>query len=677
MTRLFEVLCRCFGLVGLFWFGNAVLAADPLPYGHPDFYPSPQRPAGYRGDGNGYFPGATIVSNFWEGTLKEVEQSYTEIREGQPQGTKSGKAWDYADDKKRNVIWKTKMPAWVNSQPLVVGDLVFTTAEPDRLVCVDARTGKILWSDRANVWAIATSNGPAAEAAHRLFDIGNDAIPGWGGMTGGGTMGRLVMPDEFKGFSEPYITKGIPRIVAALAAADPETDWKSIGEKHAAGVAEYVRLLSEREAAGTLDRRKGLDNNKPRDMNILKDTLNRRIQAICRVKTSDSKQGVPLDAPWGNLVGFACTAPISDGERVYASFGQGQTVCYTVDGKRLWAVYREQERHGSRMSHAQSLRLADGVLVDTHGGSQTLAGLDAKTGNLVWETPTLGAGEFGKKGGYYVANHAVMPLKNGDKVEHVLITSRNNIIRIRDGKSLGSLPFEHGTSGGPSLSCSGDIVYRVICGDNTTSPLAAFRLSLAGDTVKAEKLWETPKDVSVGYQARVALPGHYLMPHRDGAVFEAETGKVTGTGVKTGVGGLSDLVIGSTWIWLNEKSNGDRLHSSWGYRRWDGKALALFAAADVADPANPKKLSTQMIIGDGEFANVPVMQELTPELYALPNYGYNSWGKPMHSVHADVCFYPHGKFLFIRTVASLYCIGDPSTPWHTPAGAPKVARTGP
>lgn len=34
------------------------------PLGHKDFYPSPQHPVGFRGDGNGCFPGATPVAMF-------------------------------------------------------------------------------------------------------------------------------------------------------------------------------------------------------------------------------------------------------------------------------------------------------------------------------------------------------------------------------------------------------------------------------------------------------------------------------------------------------------------------------------------------------------------------------------------------------------------------------------
>ena len=50
---------------------NLASAAEPteIPPGHKDFYPSPQHPVGFRGDGNGYFPGATPVTEWSEGTV--------------------------------------------------------------------------------------------------------------------------------------------------------------------------------------------------------------------------------------------------------------------------------------------------------------------------------------------------------------------------------------------------------------------------------------------------------------------------------------------------------------------------------------------------------------------------------------------------------------------------------
>ena len=45
---------------------------------------------------------------------------------------------------RRNVLWRAKVGKG-NSSPVVVGERVFLTAEPDKLICFDAATGKILW----------------------------------------------------------------------------------------------------------------------------------------------------------------------------------------------------------------------------------------------------------------------------------------------------------------------------------------------------------------------------------------------------------------------------------------------------------------------------------------------------------------------------------------------------
>ena len=45
----------------------------------------------------------------------------------------------------KNLIWATRLPERTNASPLVVGDRIFTPAEPDELLCLDKKTGKILW----------------------------------------------------------------------------------------------------------------------------------------------------------------------------------------------------------------------------------------------------------------------------------------------------------------------------------------------------------------------------------------------------------------------------------------------------------------------------------------------------------------------------------------------------
>ena len=45
----------------------------------------------------------------------------------------------------QNIRWITRLPERTNASPLIVGDKIFTAAEPDELYCLDKKTGKILW----------------------------------------------------------------------------------------------------------------------------------------------------------------------------------------------------------------------------------------------------------------------------------------------------------------------------------------------------------------------------------------------------------------------------------------------------------------------------------------------------------------------------------------------------
>ncbi len=67
---------------------------------------------GWRGDGTGSFPGATVPT-------------------------------EWAKDK--NVVWTAPLPAWSNATPILVGGNLFLTAEPTTLVCVNAADGKVRW----------------------------------------------------------------------------------------------------------------------------------------------------------------------------------------------------------------------------------------------------------------------------------------------------------------------------------------------------------------------------------------------------------------------------------------------------------------------------------------------------------------------------------------------------
>ena len=48
--------------------------------------------------------------------------------------------------KTKNIAWMSELPNRSNATPIVAGDRIFVMSEPDELVCIDARTGRKLWS---------------------------------------------------------------------------------------------------------------------------------------------------------------------------------------------------------------------------------------------------------------------------------------------------------------------------------------------------------------------------------------------------------------------------------------------------------------------------------------------------------------------------------------------------
>jgi len=89
--------------------GAWLMAGAPAPQ---PYRATPETPVGFRGNGTGRFPEATPPTEW---------------------------------SRSKNVLWKTPMPNWSHSDPVVVGEYVFTTAEPTTLVCVRRTDGKVLW----------------------------------------------------------------------------------------------------------------------------------------------------------------------------------------------------------------------------------------------------------------------------------------------------------------------------------------------------------------------------------------------------------------------------------------------------------------------------------------------------------------------------------------------------
>ncbi|MDP6354928.1 MAG: hypothetical protein QF473_07505 [Planctomycetota bacterium] len=95
-------------ILSSFLFPAAILLSDLS-------YAEPFRTAGWRGDGSGHYPGSRPPT-------------------------------DWSKDK--NIVWSTQVDFGFSS-PIAARGKVFLTAEPDKLICIDQASGKVLW-EKAN-----------------------------------------------------------------------------------------------------------------------------------------------------------------------------------------------------------------------------------------------------------------------------------------------------------------------------------------------------------------------------------------------------------------------------------------------------------------------------------------------------------------------------------------------
>lgn len=64
---------------------------------------------------------------------------------------------------RKNMKWRTELPARSSSTPILVGERLYLMAEPDELVCLHAKTGKILWTRYVNYYEAMTPQEKAAK----------------------------------------------------------------------------------------------------------------------------------------------------------------------------------------------------------------------------------------------------------------------------------------------------------------------------------------------------------------------------------------------------------------------------------------------------------------------------------------------------------------------------------
>jgi outer membrane protein assembly factor BamB len=198
--------------------------------------------------------------------------------------------------------------------------------------------------------------------------------------------------------------------------------------------------------------------------------------------------------------GFSSPTPVTDGQSVYALFGNGVAACYDRDGHRQWIQLVEKPTAGWGQSSSPALVAGKLVVL-----INALYALDAKTGAPAWRAASK------QRWGSPVAARV------GEL--DVIVTPAGEIVRARDGEvlvtGLGALDYNV-----PLVQDS--VAYFIQHAGK------AVKLIPAGDNVKTEVLWTTHPKNDRYYSSPVLLDGLLYAVNQKGdfSVIDAATGAV-------------------------------------------------------------------------------------------------------------------------------------------------------
>jgi outer membrane protein assembly factor BamB len=86
---------------------------------------------------------------------------------------------------------------------------------------------------------------------------------------------------------------------------------------------------------------------------------------------------------------FASSSPVTDGQRLYVSFGSRGVYCLDLDGKVLWSRDLGRMQTRAQFGEGSSATVYDGRVVVTfdHEGDSFIVALNAKNGDELWRQP--------------------------------------------------------------------------------------------------------------------------------------------------------------------------------------------------------------------------------------------------------------------------------------------------
>lgn len=273
--------------------------------------------------------------------------------------------------------------------------------------------------------------------------------------------------------------------------------------------------------------------------------------------------------------GTASPTPIADGERLYVHFGHLGTAALDLAGKVVWTrpgLY-EEPRHGNGGSPV----LVDGLLIFSCDGrdKQMVVGLNAKTGEVAWQTPRKAAASKT----FSFGTPTVLTVDGTKQV----VSEGSDVIAGYDpktGRELWRFKFD-GYSVIPKPVYGNGLVYFSTGYDNAT--LKAIKPGGSGDAA-----WTVTKGAP--HTPSLLLAGNELFTVSDNGFLscvDARTGKVVWSERVPGAFSASPILADGKVYLTSEEGKGyvveaGRTYNLLATSDLKEKTFATFAAADGA-----------------------------------------------------------------------------------------------
>lgn len=213
--------------------------------------------------------------------------------------------------------------------------------------------------------------------------------------------------------------------------------------------------------------------------------------------------------------GHASATPVTDGKRVYASFGTHGLVAVDFEGKIVWhrRLAALDNYHGSAGSPILYRNLV--LLYQDHQGQSFVAAFDKETGEEVWRTEREASTGWGTPIVLRAGERDELVVSSQHAV-HAYAPDTGELLWLARGNTFEVIPTPvvgHGL---------------VFCSSGRAGPTLAIRPGGNGDVTESHVVWSTPKG-SPFVPSPILVDGQlYVLNDMQSIVtsFEAETGKL-------------------------------------------------------------------------------------------------------------------------------------------------------